>query len=343
MSVLVSVRAQFANSETRMPTTTRPASTTRVRANRTGAAPRRPRRSSPVPTWLQPRRDSHPRAPSSVTKSISSSTRPSSAGSRSAYDATRAEDVLPGAGDVGLVAVRPAERLADALLPLDVARDVRPGARCPSRSGFTACPDVDERVADDQHVLADRGLRRRRAAIRLSLEPGTRWSTSTPTRRSGPGRKSRRCSARSSTPLEVLHDHALDPQVVAPDLLDQLGVVAALDEDPAGPGHPGLGAGHGDRPGRRTRGRRRAPPRARGDAGSTGTPSSRKPGPSGKVRRLPRRSSRVTRAEVAVDRDDLAAPVGGDLLDDQPERRRRSRRRGRASGARQSVASTSVP
>ena len=43
-------------------------------------------------------------------------------------DATRAEDVLPGAGDVGLVAVRPAERLADALLPLDVARDRRASA-----------------------------------------------------------------------------------------------------------------------------------------------------------------------------------------------------------------------
>ena len=47
--------------------------------------------------------------------------------------------------------------------------------------------------------------------------------------------------------LEVLHDDALDAQVVAPDLLDQLGVVAALDEDPAGPGDPCLAAGDGDR------------------------------------------------------------------------------------------------
>ena len=37
-------------------------------------------------------------------------------------------------------------------------------------------------------------------AIRLSFDPGTRWSTRTPTRRCGPGLKSRRCSARSSTP-----------------------------------------------------------------------------------------------------------------------------------------------
>ena len=39
--------------------------------------------------------------------------------------------------------------------------------------------------------------------------------------------------------------------------------------------------------------------------------------PSGNVRRLPRRSSRVTVPQVALDGDDLAAPVGGDLLDDQ--------------------------
>ena len=38
---------------------------------------------------------------------------------------------------------------------------------------------------------------------------------------------------------EVLHDDALDAQVVAPDLLDELGVVPALDEDPARPGDAG--------------------------------------------------------------------------------------------------------
>ena len=58
---------------------------------------------------------------------------------------------------------------------------------------------------------------------------------------------------------EVLDDDALDPQVVAPDLLDELGVVAALDEDPARARHPRRWSGHGDRPGRRTRAARRAP------------------------------------------------------------------------------------
>ena len=51
-------------------------------------------------------------------------------------------------------------------------------------------------------------------------------------------------------PLEVLHHHSLDAQVVAPDLFDELGVVAALDEDPGPDGDPGLGVVHGDGPAR---------------------------------------------------------------------------------------------
>ena len=37
---------------------------------------------------------------------------------------------------------------------------------------------------------------------------------------------------------EVFDHHALDPQIIAPHLLDKLGVVAAFDVDPAGPGYP---------------------------------------------------------------------------------------------------------
>ena len=39
--------------------------------------------------------------------------------------------------------------------------------------------------------------------------------------------------------VESLDDDALDPKVVAPHLLDQLGVVDALHQDAAGPRHPG--------------------------------------------------------------------------------------------------------
>src|SRR6476660_1935501 len=68
-----------------------------------------------------------------------------------------AQDVLPGAGDVGLVAVRPAELLADALLPLDASRHRRP-LLLAEPLGLHGGPDVDERMADDEHVRADRRL-----------------------------------------------------------------------------------------------------------------------------------------------------------------------------------------
>src|SRR4029079_739170 len=54
---------------------------------------------------------------------------------------------------------------------------------------------------------------------------------------------------------EVLHHDALDAQVVTPDLLDELGVVLALDVDPALPGDLRTLPGDGHRAGRRTAGR----------------------------------------------------------------------------------------
>ena len=79
---------------------------------------------------------------------------------------------------------------------------------------------------------------------------------------------------------EVLDRDALDPQVVAPDLLDELGVVAPLDVDAAGQRDPGPGVGDGARARRRcgwASGAFGAPARR----STTGLPSSRKPGPSG--------------------------------------------------------------
>ena len=115
------------------------------------------------------------------------------------------------------------------------------------------------------------------AAIRDSLEPGTRWSTSTPSRASGAGEKADDDGGQVVHALQVLHDDALDPQVVAPDPLDQLGVVPALDVDPPGPRDPRLRARHGDRPGRRTAAARAGRAAARGRTSVTGRPSIRKP------------------------------------------------------------------
>src|SRR5690606_17097961 len=66
-----------------------------------------------------------------------------------------AEDPLPGAGDVGLLGVRPAEGLADAVLPLGAAGDHGPGLDAEA-AGPHRLPDVDVGVADHQHVFAVR-------------------------------------------------------------------------------------------------------------------------------------------------------------------------------------------
>ena len=52
---------------------------------------------------------------------------------------------------------------------------------------------------------------------------------------------------------EVFDHHALDPQVVAPHLLDELGIVAALHVHPTGPGNSGTRPAHCHRAGCRAR------------------------------------------------------------------------------------------
>ncbi len=117
--------------------------------------------------------------------------------------------------------------------------------------------------------------------------------------------------------VEVLDDHALDAQVVTPHLLDELCVVPALDEDPAGPRDPRLDALDGDRPGRRTC-RRRRTLAGRGDQHDRPA-LEQEAGAERKGAPLAAPVLEGQRAEVALDPDDLAAPVGGDLLDDEAE------------------------
>ena len=179
----------------------------------------------------------------------------------------------------------------------------------PRRSGFTACQTSMNGCPTTSTCLPT-GERAMPCAIRLSLEPLTRWSTSTP----DPALRARPEVAQVVGEVvdtaEELHDHALDAQVVAPDLLDQLGVVPALDEDPAGPGDPGLGAVHGDRAGRRAGRLRRAPRRGPGGSGPPAGPRAGSPGRAGRYaacrggppgsacrgRGRPRRSRRTSRS-----------------------------------------------
>lgn len=67
--------------------------------------------------------------------------------------------------------------------------------------------------------------------------------------------------------LEILDDDALDAEVIAPDLLNQFGIVPTLDEDPARQRDPGPGVGDRERTRRRAGGRR--PGGRRGGGGRT--------------------------------------------------------------------------
>ena len=125
-----------------------------------------------------------------------------------------------------------------------------------------------------------------------SFDPGTRWSTSTPSRRCRARAEARGPRRQLVDAVQRLHHDALDAQVVAPHPLDELGVVEALDPDPAAPGDPGPCAVDGDRAGRGAR-RRRGCRRRPGGTSVTGLPSSRKPGPAGRVA-VPCRSSSTT-------------------------------------------------
>jgi hypothetical protein len=77
------------------------------------------------------------------------------------------------------------------------------------------------------------------------------WSTSTPSRRPGPGAEFLDNTDKIIDATEVLDHDPLDPQIIAPHLLDEFGVVAALDVDSAGLGQPGAGSRNRHRAGRR--------------------------------------------------------------------------------------------
>ena len=179
----------------------------------------------------------------------------------------------------------------------DVPRGMTGHASSPSRSGRTDCHTSTYGWPSDQHV---RGVRPAaagpRSTIRLSLVPGTRWSTSTPIRRPGPGREVADRAGEVVDAVEHLDDDALDPQVVAPDLLDELGVVLALDEDPRPARDPG------PRPGRRRR-----EPLAVREAAARRRPSAAPAGGGGRSER----HRRAVDEEAGAEREALgaAAPV----------------------------------
>jgi hypothetical protein len=100
-------------------------------------------------------------------------------------------------------------------------------------------------VTDHQDVR--RGHPRGDAAF---LRPGDQMIDEHPQPAAGLGREVGHDLRQVVNAAEVLHDDADVPQVIAPDLLHQLGVVPPLDEDPARAGHPGAARRGRDRTGR---------------------------------------------------------------------------------------------
>ncbi len=167
-----------------------------------------------------------------VTKSISSSTRPISAGSRSFQSRTRDRIRCQArAMSAWLSCGQPSA----AQMPCfqSTLRGITGQSLQPEPLGFDGLPDVDVGVADHQ-ACAPPVPRRTASAMRASFEPVTRWSTSTPEPAPRAGLEVGDDAGQIVDAAEVLDDDALDAQVVAPDLLDEFGVVAALHVDPAG-------------------------------------------------------------------------------------------------------------
>src|SRR6266851_2629532 len=155
----------------------------------------------------------------------------------------RAQDALPGRRHLR----RPPDGPQHAFLPWLPGRDVRPGLDA-DRGRPYGGPDIDERMAHDQHV--GRPHAGRDPGLLGACHQVVHEHAEAAARRGGeiPDDGGQVVDA-----LQVLHDDADIAQVVAPDLLDQLGVVLALDVDPAragdlGPGPLACRRGHG--PGR---------------------------------------------------------------------------------------------
>ena len=235
-------------------------------------------------------------------------------------------------------------------LPRGAARDHRPGVHAePLR--LHRLPHVDVGVAR-------RRARGRRTAAPAAppRRPATPWCPAPGGRRArpsggrGPGAKSRTAAGEVVDAVEHLDDDALDPQVGAPDLLDELGVVLALDEDPrrrsrpspAGRSRPATRSPCGRMP-RAPRRARRPPSRAarsgspasrrRGSPARAGSPWCARGGPRGAPRARRRPSRRARRRPPSRSRRPRR-PVPGSAAS--------STERPRA-GRRQSPPSTSPP
>src|SRR5680860_1458987 len=141
------------------------------------------------------------------------------------------QDALPAAGDVRLARVRPAERLQGTDLPRRASGDVGPrGQAEPLRAH--GLPDVDVGVTDDEHVRREGAVGHRRLGDPRLLAPRHQVVDEHAQAPRRPRREGAHLRGQVVDAVQGLDDDTLDAQVVAPHLLDELGVVAALHPDP---------------------------------------------------------------------------------------------------------------
>jgi hypothetical protein len=155
------------------------------------------------------------------------------------------EDATPADGHVGWRRAWPADGAQDAFLPGLALGDVRPGTQADRRRPDGG-PDVDEGVADDEDVLRA-GCLGRDAAL---LGAGNQVVDQDAELAAGGGLEVLDDRGEVVDALQVLHSDGDVAQVIAPDLLDEFGVVLALNIDAAGPRDLGPLGGGGDRAGR---------------------------------------------------------------------------------------------
>ena len=139
----------------------------------------------------------------------------------------RGEEVTPESARVGNT-----ERGAHSVLPGRPFRHPRPRVQADD-SGADGLPHVDERCTGHEHVgVAHRGGE---SGLLAAAHEVVDEDAQSPTR---PGAERAYRVGEMVDAVETCDDNTLDPQVVPPDALDQLGVVEALPADSSRPCDP---------------------------------------------------------------------------------------------------------
>src|SRR5665647_626936 len=140
------------------------------------------------------------------------------------------QDALPRVRDVGLGLMRPAQLGDDPMFPGLTTGNDRPALE-PEAFRSHGLPHIDIRVAQDPDVRREVAQRSGLLNQLGLLGPGDEVVDENPEATTRDWCEVTNDGSEIVDTVKHLDHYPLDPQVVAPDLLDQLGVVLALDED----------------------------------------------------------------------------------------------------------------